>query len=307
MDQITKSGTTITFGPYKDVDSLLHTQPLLWKGTRARVHYQYNTPIVSVIESHRQAKVSHWRNAVQIEDDLWLKNDGALLKGHFSRLEHQMNRMIKRENTHVLSSVTLHLPPGADGTYFVDESGNVSTSHFRPSPPSPSHIGTPAHLLSETRASLLEIRPRYPLLGGWNYTCTVGFRVRLTDGWRKIVAPHRYAIQVPFLTSLKGVAVDQASLRILLPEGSKDIHVTTPFVPDSQTRGVSWSFLDTTGKPVVELHKRQCAERHGALVTVQYTLSPLDHYRKVFVSALLLLLGVATLQMGSKLDLSIRA
>lgn len=266
--------------------------------------------MLTLVDSKRDATISHWRNRVKVHDDYWLRSDGATLKGHFSRIEHQMNLMSKRDASHVISGLSMNLPPGAEGAYFVDESGNVSTSHFRPAPPSPQQVGTPAHLLSGAKASVLQIQPRYPLLGGWNYTCSVGWSVRLSDGWHKVLsdkAAGRYATQVPFMTSLKDVAVDSATLRIVLPEGASDVAVQAPFAVDAESRSTSWSFLDTTGKPVVELRKAKCGDRHGGLVTVEYTLTPLDHYRKVAVAALLLVLGALTVHFGSRVDLSIKA
>lgn len=306
-DQITKSGSTITFGPFSSIPSLLRSETDNHP-SEARVHYLHNSPMLTIVEADRKVKISHWRNRLEVEDKLWLRNDGATLKGHFSRVQHQLNALIQKAKSHTLSNIVLQLPPGVDGAYFVDESGNVSTSHFRPAPPSPSHIETPPHLLTPLKASILDVRPRYPLLGGWNYTCSIGWYVKLTDGWLKNhdTEERRFITHIPFLPAIKDTAIDDATLRIIFPEGAKDISFKVPFAVNVENER-SWSFLDTIGKPVLRLHKKRCSERHGGMVTVEYTLTTGDQYRKALVALLAGVLISGAIRLISKIDLSIKA
>lgn len=228
------------------------------------------------------------------------------LKGHFSRIEHQMSAYIKKDNSHVLSNMVMQLPPGARDAYFVDQAGNVSTSKFRPAPPSPQHISTSPHLLSGSRASVLDLKPRYPVLGGWNYSFSVGWNVKLSDGWQTSNMAGSYTLQVPFMTPITDVAVDKANLQIILPEGASNVKVKLPFSVEKQSYSTRWHFLDTIGSPVIELEKYKCSERHGGLVTIQYSLSTLDHYRKVFVGVVLVAITYISIQTLSKLDLRIK-
>lgn len=147
------------------------------------------------------------------------------LKGHFSRIEHQMQAFFAKSNSHVLTSLALHLPPGSTDAYFIDIIGNVSTSHFRPSPPAPESISAPLHVGAGARAaSVLDVQPRYPLLGGWNYTFSVGWNNKLGEGgWGRKdeqSGANAYIVAVPFLTPITDVAVDKARTRIVLPEGA---------------------------------------------------------------------------------------
>jgi oligosaccharyltransferase complex subunit alpha (ribophorin I) len=84
----------------------------------------------------------------------------------------------------------------------------VSTSHFRPSP---ERAGAPA---------ILEISPRFPLLGGWKFEFTVGWDLELGK-WLKTAEGNKKVLAVPFLTGLTGVVVDEAQLIVTLPEGAK--------------------------------------------------------------------------------------
>ena len=105
----------------------------------------------------------------------------------------------------ILSELTLRLPTLAHSPYYYDVIGNVSTSHFR------SGAGR------VKRPSTLELKPRYPLLGGWNYTFTIGYDQPLGDSLKSDNG--KYVLAVPFLTPLKDVVVDEAEVTIVLPEG----------------------------------------------------------------------------------------
>lgn len=67
---------------------------------------------------------------------------------------------------------------------------------------------------------MLEIQPRFPLLGGWEFEFTLGWNLPL-GGWLKAVGGDKKVLGVPFLTGLKGVVVDDAELIVTLPEGAK--------------------------------------------------------------------------------------
>ena len=232
-------------------------------------------------------------------------SSSASLKGHFSRIEHQMSAFFKKDNSHILSNMVMHLPPGARDAYFVDQAGNVSTSNFRQAPASPSHITTSPHLLPGNRASVLDLKPRYPILGGWNYSFSVGWNVRLSDGWQSLEGG-RYSIKVPFMTPITDVAVDEAQTTIILPEGAGNVQVKLPFAVEEQSFGTKWYFLDTTGSPIITLKKRRCGEKHGGLVTIEYSLSPLDHFRKVFVAVVLVAAAYVSVTVLGKIDLRIK-
>lgn len=135
------------------------------------------------------------------------------LKGQFSRLEYQGQNYFGRVSAHILSGLTLHLPPGVTNAYFYDLNGNVSTSHLRRSPSVPKGSKAIQH-------SVLEMRPRYPLLGGWNYSFTLGFDTPLQDSVSWDAANQRHIVGVPVMTHIPGSVVDEAEIKIILPEGA---------------------------------------------------------------------------------------
>ena len=67
---------------------------------------------------------------------------------------------------------------------------------------------------------MLELTPRYPLLGGWNYTFTPGWDAPLADWAGVDKKSGKYVVAVPFLNTFKDVPVDDAELKIILPEGA---------------------------------------------------------------------------------------
>ena len=109
--------------------------------------------------------------------------------------------------------MALHLPPGIHDVYFYDLNGNVSTSHLRTAPSTPK--ASESH-----QYSVFEFRPRYPLLGGWNYSFTLGWDAPLSDyaGWDK--ENGRYLVGIPPQTVIPTAVLDEAEMKIILPEGA---------------------------------------------------------------------------------------
>lgn len=190
-----KSSATITYGPYNNIPISTTSEFLSKTQQRLSINYEIESPVLRVLSLSRSAEVSHWGSNLNIQDAIQLKNDGALLKGHFSRITHQIQTFQQRPTFGSLRTITLHLPPGISSPYFYDMVGNVSTSKFRPSG-SPKTASLKARPPAE-RWSILELRPRYPVLGGWNYTFTLGWDAPLRDSARYDSKTGRYVLGVP--------------------------------------------------------------------------------------------------------------
>ena len=110
--------------------------------------------------------------------------------------------------TAAVKEMKLPLKAGSANAYFTDDIGNVSTSHFR----------------SGSREAMLEIKPRYPIFGGWNYSFRVGWDNDLKEFLRKTASGEGYILKVPFLEGPKmgeGVEIERIDLRVILPEGAQ--------------------------------------------------------------------------------------
>ena len=129
------------------------------------------------------------------------------LKGHFSRVEHQHSKFYGRAVTSTISGLSLYLPPGIRDPYFYDLNGNVSTSRFRSAPSlpqaespflHPEQFSDPAKTSMQGKFSYLEVMPRYPILGGWNYSFTLGWNSPLQD-WATRDLKGRYIVAITVL------------------------------------------------------------------------------------------------------------
>jgi oligosaccharyltransferase complex subunit alpha (ribophorin I) len=123
-------------------------------------------------------------------------------------LEHQTQKFHNRISPHIVPDLTLELPAGIRDAYYVDIVGNVSTSKLRIAP-----RGSP-------RKSIIELRPRYPILGGWNYTFTLGYDAPLQDSARYDKASGKYILAVPIFTKIPNAVIDDAEVMVILPEGA---------------------------------------------------------------------------------------
>lgn len=127
--------------------------------------------------------------------------------------------------SHILTSLSFRLPPHVSSPYYTDTIGNVSTSRFRPSSPSSGSSTTPAKLKKNRREatdfSTVELVPRYPIVGGWNYSFTLGWNVPGGDFLRLDAQTGKYVVKVPMFQPIREAAVDIATLRVRLPEGSR--------------------------------------------------------------------------------------
>lgn len=116
---------------------------------------------------------------------------------------------------------------------------------------------------------MLELQPRYPIMGGWNYSFTVGYDQPLGDVLKQRTG-HSYLLAVPFLSPIKDTPVDYTRLEVRLPEGATNVLVSTPFPVDSQSTDgpLAKTYLDAVGRPTVVLTKKDCSDRCGQDVLV---------------------------------------
>ncbi|CAA0806365.1 Dolichyl-diphosphooligosaccharide--protein glycosyltransferase subunit 1B [Striga hermonthica] len=76
--------------------------------------------------------------------------------------------------------------------------------------------------------SELLIEPRYPLFGGWKSTFVIGYGVPLQDFLFESDDGARY-LNYTFGCPLADTVVDKLTIKVVLPEGSKDPSIKVPF------------------------------------------------------------------------------
>ncbi|KAK5946804.1 dolichyl-diphosphooligosaccharide--protein glycosyltransferase subunit 1 [Knufia obscura] len=231
-------GTKLTYGPYDGKVEAGAVHPVT-------VRYEFTKPVLVASVLERDVEVSHWGGNLAVEERYWLRNDGATLKDNFNRVTWATQNFYQQAPTSALKELKVPLKAGSADAYFVDDIGNVSTSRFRP---------------SEVRDASLELKPRYPVFGGWKYSFKIGWNNALSSFVRKLKTPSdTYVLAVPFVEGPKmpeGIQYERMEFRIVLPEGSKIVNweITGANLPLlTESRSLHKTFLDTLGRTTLTL------------------------------------------------------
>lgn len=236
-----RQGSTYTYGPYKTAGIEPGTfEPIT-------VRYEFTKPVITCSLLERDIEVSHWGGNLATEDRYWLRNDGARLTKQFSRVSWTMKTYQNLPSV-ALSQLKFPLKAGSADPYFTDDIGNVSTSRFRPG------VGE--------RDGLLELKPRYPVFGDWKYSFKIGWNNALSRFLRRVPAStDSFVLKVPFLEGPKGpegIQYEKMQVRIILPEGAKNVAFEivdgTGLPSDVQSElFLHKTFMDTIGRTVLKL------------------------------------------------------
>jgi oligosaccharyltransferase complex subunit alpha (ribophorin I) len=193
-----KQGPKLTYGPF-DKTPAGAVSP-------AQVRFEFNKPVTHVSTLERDIEVSHWGGNIAFEERYVLHHAGANLSSQFNRVKWAQTQYINGPS-HALKDLRVPLQVGSVDAYFTDTIGNVSTSRFR----------------SNKREAVLELKPRYPIFGGWKYPFTIGWNSNAANFLRK-TASGGYIFKAPFLEGPKqaeGVEYGKVDIRVLLPEGAE--------------------------------------------------------------------------------------
>jgi oligosaccharyltransferase complex subunit alpha (ribophorin I) len=243
VEPVARKAGVITYGPYADV------APLAAPDRSLRVHYKNHSPFLTVSKLTREVEVSMW-GRVSIEDVYDLEHSGAKLKGGFSRYDYQALHQ-KSASFYDLRAL---LPADAVNVYYRDQIGNVSTSRLR---------ATPTH-------KELEFKPRFPLFGGWKTQFYFGYSVPTHSVLSR--SGNAFKLEVDFSTPIEGAAVDDLTLKVILPEGATNVQVSLPFAVDGISDATRQTYLDTPvfGRPVVIIDKKNVVAAHNVPFEVTF-------------------------------------
>ncbi|KAI8592252.1 Ribophorin I-domain-containing protein [Geranomyces variabilis] len=278
---VTKNGNIVTYGPYSNVAAY----------ERAALHVHYADPkaILVVKSLVRKMELSHLGGNFAVQEDYELHHEGAKLKGHFSRVDYGLSQW-NHPQTNVVKDLTILLPPGVKHVFYRDTIGNVSTSHFR----------------QGSQYSLLNIRPRYPIYGGWKYTWHHGYNVPTNDFVKQDTKNHnQFVLRVPFIGGLPNVTISKAVLSIVFPEGAKNFKIRKPFDMDGIAESTTHTYLDTSGRPTITFEKHNVVDEHGQAILINYEVSPASLLQKPIAVSLAFLGLFFFGAFYSRLDLSI--
>ncbi|OUM66538.1 hypothetical protein PIROE2DRAFT_53548 [Piromyces sp. E2] len=271
---------SVYYGPYENIAP----------GTEKIVslHYKFKDRLIHFEKIDRTIEVSHWGHTVKFKEDLIVHHDGSQLKNNFNRIAFQKSQFYTETPSSVKDMIFV-LPPRAHDIFFVDTIGNVSTS---------------AYHKDDTR-TLLQVLPRYPLFGGWKYTWSQGYNNPLDGNVKYNPKTKKYIFQAPILLSLKHIPIDHFKLTVILPEGARNVELNLPYSFDSEERKMTYSYLDTTGRPTIVLEKDNVCDDHFQYFQISYSLPFYFFLQKPFVVALFIFGLFCISMIWTRLDLSI--
>ncbi|KAJ7998989.1 hypothetical protein DPEC_G00210730 [Dallia pectoralis] len=239
-----KNDDAIEYGPFRDVAP--------FSEDAMKVHYENNSPFLTIGSITRLIEVSHWGN-IAVEETIDLRHTGAFLKGPFSRYDYQ------RQSDSGISSVKSFktiLPASAQDVYYRDEIGNISTSHLQ--------------VLEDSVE--VEVRPRFPLFGGWKTHYIIGYNLPSYEYLYTL--GDQYALKMRLVDHVyDDQVIDSLTVKLILPEGARNIHVETPYPIERIPDQLHYTYLDTFGRPVLVASKTNLVEQHIQDIVVHYTFN----------------------------------
>ncbi|XP_011691125.1 PREDICTED: dolichyl-diphosphooligosaccharide--protein glycosyltransferase subunit 1 [Wasmannia auropunctata] len=239
---VSQTGTMLAYGPYETQPPFAHEEMV--------VHFENNNKFLTVTRLERILEISHWGN-IAIEEHIDLLHTGALLKGSFSRYEYA--RESKSGQASIQSFDTV-LPAAASDIYYRDEIGNISTSHTR----------------VKKDSVELNLRPRFPLFGGWKTRYTIGYNVPSYE--YLFNSGDEFALEMRLLDHVfDDMVVDEMVLKIILPEGARNMKLELPYPVTRLPDSLHYTYLDVTGRPVISVTKNNLVENHILSFRLRYT------------------------------------
>lgn len=247
LKPVSQADSSLTYGPYNDIPA--------YSKDPMSVHYENNSPFLTVTRLERLIEISHWGN-IAVEENVDILHIGAKLKGSFSRYDYQRDTA---GTHHSIKSYRTILPAAAHSIYYRDSNGNISTSQVR------------------VRKDWieLELRPRFPLFGGWRSSYTLGYSVPSYQYLYK-KSSNEYVLNMRLLDHVfDDMVVEELETSIVLPVGVTNVKINTPYEVERLPNGVTYKYLDYLGRTVINLRKTNLVEQHIQDIEIYYNWSSL--------------------------------
>jgi len=272
----TRRGKTISYGPYDNTVPII--KAALAKADELYIHFENNFPFATARSLVRDIEVSHWGDMMTFDENYYIEHTGAQLKGGFSRAHYQ-SRSIREAGRSSFRTLKARLPRESTGIYFRDAIGNISTSTIRYVDRLPPYDDYNPNAL--TAAVELYASPRYPMFGGWKADLNIGYHVPAHVFLSHSVNdPSQFTLELPFGSPFVDVPIDDYTLRVVLPEGATNIRWESPFEVESFSFSSHITYLDTTGRPVIEFKQKRIVPGHNQPIRVTYSFSSIHLARE---------------------------
>ncbi|CAK1544429.1 unnamed protein product [Leptosia nina] len=233
---------TLVYGAYANIGPFTEKE--------LSVHFKNNSPFLTVSRIERLIEVSHWGN-IAIEEKIEIEHTGAKLKGPFSRYDYQQDH---HSGPASVRSYKTFLPASAADVYYRDTNGNISTSNMK----------------VKKDSVELDLRPRYPLFGGWKTHYTLGYNVPSYEYLYH--SGNEYLLKMRVIDHVvDDMQVDELVTKVILPEGAHSIKANFPYPLTRLPDTLHYTYLDTQGRPVITFTKRNVVENHIQDFQLRYT------------------------------------
>lgn len=228
---------------------------------RTFVHFQSQANCIVIEKMVRNIEVSSW-GFIYVEDHYDLIHTGAKLTGEFSRLAYTTS-----PDPNAANMFEIELPANANKIYYKDVIGNISTSSYQ-------------KIRSKT---ILNIIPRFPLLGGWNVQFFIGYYLPSksyvsigTDGSIK-------RLKIPLVDKFsQDFVLRNLDMNVVLPEHTSRIKLTSKNkkLVNVTTGSKHFAYLDVFGRPVLKFQASNLIDTHAVNFEVIYHLNDLTLWMK---------------------------
>eukprot|EP01054_Gregarina_sp_Poly1_P007104 Gregarina_sp_Poly_1__7103@NODE_388_length_8987_cov_115_762892_g317_i0_p2_GENE_NODE_388_length_8987_cov_115_762892_g317_i0NODE_388_length_8987_cov_115_762892_g317_i0_p2_ORF_typecomplete_len594_score79_26Ribophorin_I/PF04597_14/4_4e47_NODE_388_length_8987_cov_115_762892_g317_i071208901 len=237
-----------------------------------RLSFIYNEALPALDSFVRKIYVPQWGQQLKLEETYQLTNEAAPMKGDYrgSDIHVAMRRLIGTRRSHdfalsgspILFTFDARVPRSASGFEYYDTIGNISTSH----------------VTRRRDEFLVELEPRYPLLGGWSFGWTLKYLI--PDSSWIVKSATTYSISIPWSAAVSGLWADTVTAQVILPPRSKIVNIVTPRKQlDSMQMLTTRRWLDLfTTRPVLQLQWFNVpmlpTNKDVLLAQIQYTTDP---------------------------------
>ena len=138
------------------------------------------------------------------------------------------------------------LPASSSDVYYRDDIGNISTSHMK--------------VMDD--AVELDLRPRFPLFGGWKTHYVIGYNVPSYE--YLFYSGSQHVLNMRLVDHIfDDMLVEETEVKVILPEGISDVELSTPYSMTRRDDDKHFTYLDTTGRTVVTFYtNKMLTENH---------------------------------------------
>lgn len=115
----------------------------------------------------------------------------------------------------------------------------------------------------------------FPLFGGWKTNYLIGYNLPSYE--YLFSSGNKFALKMRFVDHIfKNYVIDDMLLKVILPEGARDIEFITPFPVKRLPNEVHYTYLDFSGRPVILASKKNLIEDHIKEFEIHYTFDRLN-------------------------------